>query len=206
MTRGRDIVPDMKSRRDSHTEATIAAILKAGRRRFGAQGFDAAGLEDIATDARVTTGAIYHHFAGKKGLFQAVAEQIEAELLTEALAAGDDDPWQTLHKAFAVLVDACAKPEVQRIIFLDAPRVIGPEAWREIELKYAYGGMSAGLTGLMAAGVVRPYAIELIAPVLTAVLAEASRAAAADPAHRDQAVELVDRILDALRAGPEPAP
>jgi len=37
-------------------------------------------------------------------------------------------------QAFAALIDACAAPDVQRIIFLDAPRVIGPEAWRAIEL------------------------------------------------------------------------
>jgi AcrR family transcriptional regulator len=189
----------MRSLRDRHTDATVAALLKAGRRRFGERGYEAASLEDIAADARVTTGAIYHHFAGKKGLFRAVAEQIEGELVEQALPAPGGDPWQSLEQAFAALIDACAAPEVQRIIFLDAPRVIGPEAWREIELKYAYGALSAVLGQLIAAGQARPYPIELITPVLVAALAEAARATAAAPDQRAAAVDLLSRIVATLR-------
>jgi AcrR family transcriptional regulator len=190
----------MKSLRESHTEATVAALLHAGRRQFGTLGYDAASLEEIVTEARVTTGAVYHHFAGKKGLFLAVAEQIEQELLATAAAVQADDPWQLVQDAFATLIESCAKPDVQRIIFLDAPRVIGPEPWRAIELKYAYGGMSAMLGQLIADRVLEPYAIELVAPVLLAVLAEASRAVSADPARSKEAKHLMQRMLGALRA------
>ncbi len=189
----------MKSLRESHTEATVQALLRAGRNQFGSQGFDAVSLEAIVAEARVTTGAIYHHFAGKKGLFLAVAEEIEREVLSIAARVEDEDPWARTQKAFAALIDACAAPDVQRIIFLDAPRVIGPEAWREIELKYAYGGMSVMLTYLMEAGILHPYAVELLGPVLLSVLAEGSRAASARPDLRDQAIHLVTRLLDALR-------
>ena len=166
----------MQSRRESNTEATIAAIIAAARGRFGRQGFELTGLEEIATEARVTTGAIYHHFGNKQGLFRAVAEQIEAELLARAVSVTDPDPWLQVRRAFDVLIEACATPEIQRIIFLDAPRVIGPEAWREIELKYAYGAMTAALSALAEAGIIRPYPVGLVAPVLLAVLAETSRA------------------------------
>jgi AcrR family transcriptional regulator len=191
--------PPMKSLRESHTEETVAALLRAGREGFGTRGYEAVGLEGLAAEAGVTTGAIYHHFAGKKGLFLAVAEQIEGELLASAAAVADDDPWRRLGKAFATLVDACATPEVQRIIFLDAPRVIGPEAWREIELRYAYGGLAALLAHLAEAGVMAPYPVELVAPVLLSVLAETSRAIAAAPARREEALELMQRVLDSLR-------
>lgn len=182
-----------------NTEATIAAIVEAARARFGTQGFDAASLEEIGAAARVTTGAIYHHFGNKTGLFLAVAEQIEAELLARALSVTDPDLWTQTQKAFAALIEACATPEIQRIIFLDAPRVIGPEAWREIELKYGYGAMSAALTGLAQAGIIRPYPVELIAPVLLAVLAEASRARATQPELGDNAAELMMLVLGSLR-------
>jgi AcrR family transcriptional regulator len=191
----------MKSLRESHTEATVEALLRAGRNQFGSQGFDAVSLEAIVAEARVTTGAIYHHFSGKKGLFLAVAEEIERELLTVAAGVKEEDPWLRTHKAFAALIDACAAPDVQRVIFLDAPRVIGPEAWRAIELKYAYGGMTAMLTQLMEAEVLHLYAIELLAPVLLSVLAEASRAVSARPDLRDDALHLMSRMLDALRGG-----
>jgi len=189
----------MKSLRDSHTEATIEALLRAGRGQFGSRGFDAVSLEAIVAEARVTTGAIYHHFAGKKGLFQAVAEEIERELLAIAAHVKDEDPWQRTHKAFAALIEACAAPDVQRIIFLDAPRVIGPEAWRAIELKYAYGGMSTMLRQLIEAGVLHPYAIDLLAPVLLSVLAETSRAVSVNPALNNDAHHLMSRMLNALR-------
>jgi AcrR family transcriptional regulator len=189
----------MKSLRESHTEATLEALLRAGRNQFGIQGFDAVSLEAIVAEARVTTGAIYHHFSGKKGLFLAVAEEIERELLAVAAGVKAEDPWLRTQKAFAALIDACATPDVQRIIFLDAPRVIGPEAWRAIELKYAYGGMSAMLAQLVEAKVLHPYAIELLAPVLLSVLAETSRAVSLNPASRDAAHHLMTRMLDALR-------
>jgi AcrR family transcriptional regulator len=189
----------MKSLRDSHTEATVEALLRAGRRQFGSQGFDAVSLEAIVAEARVTTGAIYHHFAGKKGLFLAVAEEVERELLAVAAGVKDADPWLRTRKAFAALIDACAAPDVQRIVFLDAPRVIGPEAWREIELKYAYGGMSAMLTHLIAEGFLHPYATELLAPVLLSVLAETSRALSVNPVLSQEAHHLMSRMLEALR-------
>ena len=89
---------------------------------------------------------------------------------------------------------------MQRIVFLDAPRIIGPAAWRAIELKYAYGGMSAMLGQMIENGVIHPYAIELVAPVLLAILAETSRAVSADPGRRSEAKHLMQRMLDALRA------
>jgi AcrR family transcriptional regulator len=191
----------MKSLRDSHTEATIEALLRAGRSQFGSQGFDAVSLEAIVSEAGVTTGAIYHHFAGKKGLFLAVAEGVERELLVIAASVQEVDPWLRTRRAFAALLDACAAPDIQRIIFLDAPRVIGPEAWRAIELKYAYGGMSAMLGQLIEAGVLHPYAVELLSPVLLSVLAETSRAVSVNPALAEQAHHLMTSVLDALRIG-----
>jgi AcrR family transcriptional regulator len=189
----------MKSLRDSHTEATVEALLRAGRLRFGRHGFDAVSLEAIVAEARVTTGAIYHHFAGKKGLFLAVAEEIERELLTVAAQVEEADPWLRTEMAFAALIAACAAPDVQRIIFLDAPRVIGPEAWRAIELKYAYGGMSAMVAHLTEAGILHPYAIDLLAPVLLSILAETSRAVSLKPELTEDARHLMNRMLNALR-------
>jgi len=189
----------MQSRRDANTEATIAAIVGAARLRFGAQGFELTSLEDVAADVRVTTGAIYHHFGNKKGLFRTVAEQIEAELLNSALSVVDHDLWAQTQKAFAVLIEACATAEVQRIIFLDAPRVMGPETWREIEMKYGFGAMATALSALARARIIRPYPVELLAPVLLAVLAETSRALAANPRMKEQAADLVAIFMRSLR-------
>jgi AcrR family transcriptional regulator len=128
----------------------------------------------IAADARVTTGAVYHHFSGKQGLCQATAERIEAEILVQASVVDETNPWLRLRLGFEKLVDFCAAADVQRIIFVEAPQVVGPEAWREVELRYAYGVLKKTLPALIDAGIVKPYPVDLIARTLLALLREAS--------------------------------
>jgi len=73
---------------------TRAALVAAARVRFGQQGFSETSVDDIAREARVTTGALYHHFPTKTALFEAVFEQLHEESLAqsaEAAAGGQDD-------------------------------------------------------------------------------------------------------------------
>ena len=194
----------MKSRRDAHTEATHRVLLREARRLFAARGFAGAGIEEIARRARVTTGALYHHFANKRELFQAVAEQVEQELMERAAeaAAGQPGPWEMLQAGIEVLLDACAAPDVQRITFRDAPTVLGLKQWREIEERYAYGQLRGLLAALMERGEIAPGPVEMHARVLLAVLSEVAEsiARAEDPvAAREQGSALVERLLGALR-------
>jgi hypothetical protein len=84
---------------------------------------------------------------------------------------------------------------MQQIMFLDAARVMGPEAWREIEVKCGFGAMASALSALAKAGIIRHYPVELIAPVLLAVLAEASRASATNPGTKKDAADLAALFL-----------
>ena len=145
----------LTSRREENAEATRTALLAAARRAFAANGFSSADVGAIAAEARVTTGAIYHHFGSKKGLFQAVAEAIEMEILTKAETGAGELSWRFLTTAFARLIDLCAAPDIQRIIFAEGPQVLGPEAWRALEGRYAIGAVTGVLTYLMSEGVVR---------------------------------------------------
>jgi AcrR family transcriptional regulator len=193
-------------RRDAYSEATRRALLREARRLFAARGFAGAGIEEIARRARVTTGALYHHFAGKRELFQAVAEQVEEELMQRAAAAaaGQPGPWQMLEAGIDVMLDACAAADVQRITFREAPNVLGPRRWRAIEERYAFGQLRALLAALMERGEIAPGPVELHARVLLAVLSEVAEsvASAEDPAAaRRQGSELVRRLLGALRGG-----
>jgi AcrR family transcriptional regulator len=84
------------SRRAERSDATRARLVRAARELFAKRGYAAVGTEEIVRRARVTRGALYHHFADKRDLFRAVHEQLEGEL-TEAIAAelagaGTDDP------------------------------------------------------------------------------------------------------------------
>jgi AcrR family transcriptional regulator len=191
------------SRRAQNMAATRAALLAVARRHFAQRGYSAAEIGRISAEAGVTTGAVYHHFAGKKGLFQAVAEDLEAEILAIAAAAQGDDPWHRLRAGFDRLIDICAAPEMQRILFIEAPQVIGPEAWHEIELRYAFGALRALLTALIAAGRLKPYPVDLIARSLLALLREAAGELARshrEPVARAAVAAFVAGVLDTLEA------
>ncbi len=191
----------MKSRREENAEATRAALIAAGRELFGEKGYDLVSLGEVTRAARVTTGAVYHHFANKRALFQAVAEAAEQALVEEARAISNGDPWARLKGGFSRLVDVCADPRVQRILFVEAPQVIGPEAWREIELRYAYGGMRQVLQDLITQGIVRSYPVDLIARLLLGLLREASAEIAMDGGKvaRTKVAELIERTFESLK-------
>lgn len=193
----------MKSRREENAEDTRAALIAIARKHFAKYGYSHTEIGRIAAETRVTTGAVYHHFSGKKDLFQAVAEQVEGQILAAAAAAEGTNPWQHLQAGFEKLIDICASADVQRIIFIEAPQVIGPDAWRTIELRYAFGALRQALSGLVAARVVKPYPIDLIARALLALLHETSAEVARskrDPVIRAQVTELVSGIFRVLTA------
>jgi AcrR family transcriptional regulator len=193
-----------KSRKVQNLEATRAALMAVARKHFARDGYSDAEIAAIAADARVTTGAVYHHFASKKGLFTAVAEDLEAEILRTAASVTDDDPWRRLRGGFEKLIDLCAAPAVQRIVFVEAPQVVGPEAWRKIELQYAFGTLRNVLVSLREAGIIKPYPVDLIARTLLALLHETSAELARskhDPAVRTQISEMVAGVFDVFLAG-----
>jgi AcrR family transcriptional regulator len=194
----------VKSRKQANVEETRKALLTAARRHFARRGYSDAEIGRIARDARVTTGAVYHHFSSKKGLFQAVAEELEAEILAAAANPPGDDVWARLRNGYEALIDVCAAPAVQRIIFVEAPQVIGPAEWREIELRYAFGVLRSVLTGLVAQQVLRRYPVDLLAQILLALLRETSAEVAKAPKDRKRRAEvsdLVSRLFNALTTG-----
>jgi AcrR family transcriptional regulator len=49
--------------------------------RFGASGYEAVNVAELAAAAGVTTGSLYHHFGSKAGLYQVVREEAERRVL-----------------------------------------------------------------------------------------------------------------------------
>ena len=113
-------------------ETTRAALLAAARELFTEKGFAGTGREEIAERAGVTRGALYHHFASKQAAFEAVARELEAELVarlvTEARRGGT--PRQQLQRCSRAYLEACTHPAVVRILATEAPAVLGVEAVR----------------------------------------------------------------------------
>ena len=117
------------------TEATTSALVDAARELFARDGYDATSLDAVAARAGVTKGAVYHHFEGKRQLFEAVFTR-EVERMATPLAdayARKKDPWDAFHAACRAFLDECLDPGLQRIVLLDASAAIGWEQMRRLE-------------------------------------------------------------------------
>ena len=182
---------------------TRAALLAAGRQLFAERGFAGAGREEIAERAGVTRGALYHHFATKQDLFVAVVEDLEDELgqrLVAAASAGAD-PLAELRLGCQAFLDAALDPAVRRIVLLDAPAVLGWQAWRELDERFGLGLIKMVLDSVMASGLIDTQPVDPLAHMLLAALNEAAMlvAQADDPsAARAEVGASVDRLLARL--------
>ncbi len=190
-----------RTKHDLRSEATRQQLATAARALFGARGYAGVGTEEIVRAAGVTRGALYHQFRDKADLFAAVAEEVEAEI-AERIAAGaagaTADPLDALRAGARLFLDACAEPEVERIILLDAPAVLGWEAWRDLAGRYGLGLVQLALQSAMDAGALVPQPVVPLAHVLIGALDECALyiARAEDPAEaREQCGLVFDQIL-----------
>src|SRR5437667_3847513 len=111
------------SRKEEYAAATRAALIAVARERFAARGYADVSIDEIVQGARVTKGALYHHFEDKQALFRAVVEAVELEVAARvrAIAGRADKPWPQLVAACHAFLDAYLDHDIQRIIVLDAP-------------------------------------------------------------------------------------
>jgi AcrR family transcriptional regulator len=187
-------------------EATTAALIKAGRELFAERGYADVGTEEIVARAGVTRGALYHHFkGGKEELFHAVVVEINAETARHVseLARAQADPWEQLAAGADAFLDAFAAPEVQRIILVDAPSVLGWDIWRAIDSEQGLGLVEAAIQRAIDAGRLIPQPAKALAHVVLGALNEAAMvvAGAEDPAAaRAEMSATVRRLLEGLRA------
>ena len=111
---------------------TRAKLIAAARKAFGEQGYAEASMDDFTAAAGLTRGALYHHFGDKKGLLEAVVQQIDAEMAErlKAISAAAPTPWEGFVQENIGYVEMALEPEIQRILLRDGPAVLGdPSLW-----------------------------------------------------------------------------
>lgn len=196
---------DVKSRREEYAEVTRAAIVEAAVKRFAADGYAGTNLDSIAELARVTKGAIYHHFSNKSELFEAAYTAMEKRLLSNVLAGieGIEEPWDAIRVGADLFLVECCKLDFSRIALEEAPVALGWARWKATEEKYFLGLLSSALDAMAEAGLIAiPAEGDLTARMLLAALDEAglSVASSTDPhAERERAGDLIHRLLSGLR-------
>jgi AcrR family transcriptional regulator len=187
------------------SEATRAALVGAAEGLFAERGFADTPTEAVVKAAGVTRGALYHHFTDKADLFRAVYESLEQQMIAqvEEAVAGLTDPLEVLHRGTEAFLDACLEPAVQRIVLLEGPSVLGWETWRQIDMAYGLGMVTAVLEVAVQTGAIRAAPVEALAHILLGGLNEGAMLMAASPdpgAARQRMGEALRVVIDGLAA------
>ena len=190
------------------SEATTARLVAAARELFAAQGYGDTLLDDVVDAAGVTKGALYHHYAGKRELFEAVFDREQQRLAKLALDAARRrrDLWSGLHAACRAYLEASLEPGVQRITLLDGPSVLGWDRLRQIEDRHTVAQMRVALERAVSKGLIAPRPIEPLVQMLNGAICEAAMLVARsnDPGAAVRQVLRELRVwLDALRRSAE---
>jgi AcrR family transcriptional regulator len=121
------------SRRAQYSTSTRQALVDAAEDLFAEHGYAATSLDAIVAAARVTKGALYHHYSGKQALFEAVFDKVEsagAESIQASLQ-GHEDPWQQALCGLRAFLEVVRQAPYSRIVIQDGPSVLGHDRFRE---------------------------------------------------------------------------
>jgi AcrR family transcriptional regulator len=159
-----------------HVADTRDGLIEAARKLFTERGYADTSTDEIVRLARASKGALYHHFSGKEQLFSEVLERVESGFI-ERLAATPvpgDNVWEEIGYGCQAFLDVALDPEVQRIVLIDGPSVLGWEAWREIEERHGFGLLKHYLGLAIEAGFLPPQPVDPLVHLLSGALNEAA--------------------------------
>jgi len=131
------------SRRAAYSASTKRALIDVAEGLFTDHGYASASLDAIVAGARVTKGALYHHFSGKQALFEAVFERVESDAAKRIQKAlrGKRDPWEKATAGLQAFLDVVQEPRYRRIVIQEGPSVLGYERYREQEERSTFANV-----------------------------------------------------------------
>jgi AcrR family transcriptional regulator len=149
-------------------EENRGKLIAAARKAFAEKGFADASMDALTAEAGLTRGALYHNFGDKRGLFAAVVNQIDGDMAQRAkrrgAAAGEG--WDALLAEGAAYIEMALDPEVQRIVLLDGPAVLGdPSLWPS--QNSCLEATRQAVEELMSQGVLKPVDAEAAARLIS---------------------------------------
>lgn len=183
---------------------TAEEILRSAIRLLAERGFAEVSIDEVARDAGVTRGAVYHHYANRLGLFTAVAGALQAEVARSVVSAAEsagDAPEPQLRAGCHAFLDAITSASTARTLLVDAPSVIGWSTWRAQDAQNSAAELRLALAKVgVEAELVDPTTAQLSGAMNDAALwisEQPDRAAAREAAHR-----VLDRLIDAILPHP----
>lgn len=185
----------------AQSEVTGRTIREIAREMFSTRGYQSVRLEEVAEAAGMTRGAVYHHHKNKQALFEAVLDDVHAEVEADVVRAAEehDDAWTQLEAGCLAFLRASTAPDVARILLVEGPAVIGWDAWRSHDRHHSYRQLEEVLQELEDAGEVAAGTARSAAPLLSGAMNEAALwlAGSSDP---EDAASIEKTLLVMLRA------
>jgi len=200
---GRGNPGERPNRNVARGEATRGQLVTIATRMFAERGYEDTSIEAVLREAGVSRGSLYHHFASKEALFEAVAEEVETSVGAQTLAAasGSAGPVEALRAGFLAWIRLAADPVVQQTVLIDAPAVLGWRRWRELD-EQSLGEIRADLTYAADAGIIERRHVDAFAHIVLAAanevalkVARADDPAATLPDAESAFAEFLDRLL-----------
>jgi AcrR family transcriptional regulator len=188
-------------------EATTQRLIEIACEVFTRDGYANAATEDIVQIAGVTRGALYHHFGSKQGLFEAVLGAVQQKVgqRINQVTSETDDVWEQLIVGSVAFLEASLDPQVQRIMLIDAPSVLGWSVWREMDAQHSMKSLREGLAELIEQGQLPQLPLDALTHLLSGAMNEAALwiAQSDNPqAALAEAAQSLKHMLNALRQKP----
>lgn len=178
--------------------ATARRILETATAHFAEYGYATASVDDIATAAGVTRGAVYHHYAAKPGLFVAVASaQQEAIAIAVDAATRGLDAAHALRTGSHAFLDTITQGAAARVLLVDGPSALSWDDWRRMDADSSATLLRQGLaeTG------VSPALLDALTAALSGAMNELAlwlSERPSDAAARAQAHNALDVLLNSV--------
>jgi AcrR family transcriptional regulator len=204
MAKGAQRLVPGTSRRQEYSASTRKALVGVATDLFARQGYAGTSLDEIVAGARVTKGALYHHFSGKQALFESVFEKVEERAAHDIQKAvrGTKDPWAKAQGGLRAFLTVLQEPAYRRIVIADGPAVLGYERYREQEERTTFGIVQEIVSSVLADYDLEPSMLETFSRVFFGAMSASGSAvsSAEDPVRASAEVEAaIGYILAGLR-------
>lgn len=189
-------------RRQDYSSRTKRALLDHATELFADHGYAGTSLDEVVAAARVTKGALYHHFPSKLALFESVFLRVQEGTTTDIDKAinTSKDPWERAQIGLEKFLEVCREPQFRRICMQEGPVALGHARWSEAEKAASFGIVQRTVDDLLDDLGGADGLSEAFAAVFYGAVRSASEyvADAEDP---DAASEEVQATIGALLAG-----
>ena len=191
----------MKSRREEYAEQTRNALIEEACFLFAEKGYNKTSIDEVAKNARVTKGALYHHFEKKEVLFAAAYQKQVEELKGFILVALKDisDPWARVVAGCDAFMEFGINSKQKRISLQDAISTLGWNAWRQLDSNFTMGLIEEMVSDLIKRQEIKSYSASIAADLIYSLLVEAAMTVSRAKGKKKVREETLSIIIDMMK-------